>query len=69
MISTAEYFASGDAMRRIILTLVIAGCMCATALAEELDYYRHLRYPSKLVPGVGLDKVEQEGGSKAASTT
>ena len=53
-------------MMRTILVTVVTGCMGASALAEELDYYRNLRYPSKLVPGVGLDKVEQEGGPKAA---
>jgi len=39
--------------------------MCASTFAEELDYYRHLRYRNKLVPGVGRNKVEQEGGPKA----
>jgi hypothetical protein len=32
------------------------------AIAEEHDYYQHLRYPKKLVPGIGLNDVEQEGG-------
>ena len=42
------------------------GCLlCTGAIAEELNFYKHLRYPSKLVPGVGLDKVEQEGGHDA----
>jgi len=36
--------------------------VCATAIAEEHDYYKYVPHPSKLVPGVGLDKVEQEGG-------
>ncbi len=40
--------------------------MCASAIAEEHNYYKHLRYPSKLVPGVGRDKVEQEGEVGAA---
>ena len=35
------------------------------ATAEEHDYYKHLRYPAKLAPGVGLDKIEQEGGHGA----
>jgi len=39
--------------------------MCTTAFAAEHDYYRYLRYPKKLVPGVGRDKVEQEGGPDA----
>ena len=49
----------------LILTAVAAGCVCAGAIAGEHDYYRHLRYPKELVPGVGLDKVEQEGGPDA----
>ncbi len=52
-------------MMRAILVALVTGCMGANALAEEFDYYRNLRYPSKLVPGVGLDKVEQEGGPDA----
>jgi len=50
---------------KLVLTIVASLCMCASAIAQEHDYYKHVRYPSKLVPGVGLDKVEQEGGSKA----
>ncbi|NQT89261.1 hypothetical protein HQ560_21010, partial [bacterium] len=37
----------------------------AGATAGELDLYRHLRYPSKLVPDVGRNKVEQDGGPDA----
>lgn len=51
-------------MMRTILVALVTGYMGASAIAEELDYYRNLRYPSKLVPGVGLDKVVQEGGPK-----
>jgi len=47
---------------RLALTVLVSLCVCATAVADEYDYYKHLRYPTKLVPGVGLDKVEQEGG-------
>ena len=50
---------------RTILVVLVTGCMGPITFAEELDYYRNLRYPSKLVPGVGLDKVEQEGGPDA----
>jgi len=32
------------------------------ATAEEYDFYRDLRYPAKVLPGVGRNKVEQEGG-------
>jgi len=49
----------------LILTAVAAGCLSAGAIAGEHDYYRHLRYPKELVPGVGRDKVEQEGGPDA----
>jgi len=37
----------------------------AVARAEGHDFYKHHRYPSKLVPGVGLDKIDQEGGPSA----
>ncbi len=50
-------------MIRTILTVVVVGCLCSSSRSEELDYYRHLRYPSKLVPGVGRNQVEQEGGA------
>ncbi len=42
-------------------------CILSTVVgAEEYDFYKHLRYPSKLVPGVGVDKIDQEGGAAAA---
>ena len=47
------------------LFALAAGRPLGAAIAEEHDYYKYLRYPSKLVPGVGLDKIEQEGGPKA----
>ena len=50
---------------RLVLATVIAGLAGCGGSAEELDYYKHLRYPKGLVPGVGLDKVEQQGGPKA----
>jgi len=50
---------------RRILTLLVALCVCATAIAQQHDYYKYLRYPKGLVPGVGRDKVEQEGGPNA----
>ncbi len=50
---------------RLILTAVAAVCACTSTIAEEHDYYRNLRYPKELVPGVGRDKVEQEGGPNA----
>ncbi len=49
----------------LILTAVTAACANTNATAGEHDYYRHLRYPKDLVPGVGRDKVEQEGGPGA----
>jgi len=52
--------------RQLILTAAAAACVCASATAQEHDYYRYLRYPKGLVPGVGRDRVEQEGGPDAA---
>ena len=40
-------------------------CVCASALGAEHDYYGNLHYPKELVPGVGLDEVQQEGGPDA----
>lgn len=48
-----------------MLAALTIACLCANAVAAEHDFYKNLRYPSKLVPGVGLDKVEQEGGPSA----
>ncbi|MDP6634546.1 MAG: DUF6055 domain-containing protein [Phycisphaerae bacterium] len=39
--------------------------LSTVATAQEYDFYKHLRYPSKLVPGAGLDKIQQEGGPDA----
>jgi carbonic anhydrase/acetyltransferase-like protein (isoleucine patch superfamily) len=39
--------------------------MAGSLLAAEHDYFKYLRYPKGLVPGVGVDKVEQEGGPNA----
>ena len=50
---------------RLILTAVLAGLVLAGTAAGEHDFYKCLRYPKKLVPGVGRDKVEQEGGPNA----
>ena len=49
----------------LMLTMVVAGLVCGPASPEEHDFYRYLRYPAKLVPGVGRDKVEQAGGPNA----
>ena len=35
------------------------------AAAEEYDFYKYLRYPKGLVPGVGRNKVAQDGGPSA----
>jgi len=46
-----------------MLTILIATLLCTSgATAEEHDFYGNLRYRPKLVPGVGRDQVEQEGG-------
>ena len=47
---------------RTTYLIVIIGLVCSMAIAEEHDYYQHLRYPKKLVPGIGRNDVEQEGG-------
>ena len=52
-------------MARLTLTVLAALFLCTTVTAEEHDYYKYLRYPSKPLPGVGVDKVEQEGGAEA----
>ncbi|MDP6544311.1 MAG: DUF6055 domain-containing protein [Phycisphaerae bacterium] len=46
----------------VCLTLFV---LTATAAAEEHDYYKYLRYPKKLLSGVGRNKVAQEGGADA----
>ena len=48
-----------------MLTMVVATLACRGAIAQEHDYYKHLSYPKGLAPGVGRDKVEQEGGPEA----
>jgi len=51
--------------RQLMLTAVFSGCLWTSAVAGEHDYYTYLRYPKALVPGVGRNKVEQEGGADA----
>ena len=50
---------------KLILAAIVAGCVCASTIAEEHDYYKYLRYPKELLPDVGRDKVEQEGDADA----
>ena len=50
--------------RNCVLCLTLFA-LAGGATAAEHDFYRYLRYPPKLVPGVALDKVEQEGGPDA----
>ncbi|MDP6547179.1 MAG: hypothetical protein QGH60_24655, partial [Phycisphaerae bacterium] len=51
-----------------MLTVLVAACLCASAAsAEDYDFYKNLRFRPKLVPGVGLDTVEQAGGADTAS--
>ena len=52
-------------LKSISLLAVAVLCICVSALAVEYDYYGTLHYPKELVPGVGLDTVEQEGGPDA----
>jgi len=51
--------------RTLLMTAALAGWVWTNAVAQQIDYYRHLRYPKGLVPGVGLNQVEQEGGPNA----
>jgi len=50
---------------RISVVCLALFAFVALATGEEHDYYKTLRYPAKLVPGVGRDKVEQDGGPDA----
>ncbi|MHC4177751.1 MAG: hypothetical protein ACYSWU_09595 [Planctomycetota bacterium] len=52
--------------KRIPLVLVATLLYACRATAEEYNSYQNLRYPARLVPGVGRNKVEQEGGPDAA---
>lgn len=50
-------------MTKCNCVLLLALCaVCSTSLAAEHDYYRDMPYRPMLVPGVGLDRVEQAGG-------
>jgi len=46
-------------------TVAATVVLCTGAAVAEHDYYKNLRYPTKLAPGVGRDKVSQEGGPDA----
>jgi hypothetical protein len=50
--------------RNCVVFVTLFTLAAGTAFAGH-DYYKHLRYPSKLVPGVGVDKIEQGGGPDA----
>jgi hypothetical protein len=52
---------------KMILAVTCAAALTGltVAVAAEHDYYRYLRYPKDIVPGVGRDNVEQEGGADA----
>ena len=50
-------------MTKCNCVLLLALCaVCSTSLAAEHDYYGDMPYRPMLVPGVGLDRVEQAGG-------
>jgi len=51
--------------RRNCVVCLTLFTLAGGAIAEEHDFYKYLRYPAKLVPGVGVDKIAQEGGSNA----
>ena len=46
----------------VCLTLL---ALAAGAIAREHDYYKYLKYPARLAPGVGVDKIDQDGGPNA----
>ena len=49
-----------------MLTILIAASLCASgASADDYDFYKNIRFHPKLVPGVGLNTVEQAGGADA----
>jgi hypothetical protein len=50
--------------RKVLICLTLLALAARAAVAEH-DFYKHLRYPKGLVPGVGRNKVEQEGGPNA----
>ena len=51
---------------RLILTTVLAGLLLAGgSAAADYDYYKYLRYPAKLRPDIGRNKVAQDGGPHA----
>ena len=52
-------------MKLLATVFVALGFLCGGVSEAGLDYYKNLRYPSKLAPGVGRDKVDQEGGAEA----
>ena len=52
--------------RQLIVMMTLLGLVAQGAIAQEHDYYKNLPYQKGLVPGVGLDKIEQQGGPNAA---
>jgi hypothetical protein len=47
-----------------VLAALVPG-LCVCSFAADHDYYGNLHYPKELVPGVGRDMVQQEGGPNA----
>ena len=53
-------------MIRLLVPVVVAiGSLCGGVAAAEHDYYKNLRYPTKLDPSVGRDTVDRQGGATA----
>ena len=50
---------------RSLLIAAVAGLMVGGSAAAEYDFYKNLPYPKGLVPGVGVNKVAQDGGPGA----
>ena len=53
---------------RLMLAAIVAGCVSATTIAADHDYHKYLPYPKELLPEVGRDKIEQEGGPDAVGS-
>ena len=43
--------------RRLPLIALTAFLLCNAVAAEEYNFYKYLRYPKELVPGVGRDEI------------
>ena len=52
--------------KTLLLLMALVGAWIGSfAIAQEHDYYRYVRQPTNPLPGVGRNKVEQEGAPKS----